>query len=182
MRFYFTSNNLIGSRLIRWGLDDDCSHFAESFFDDTLGDYAIVVQSNMQHGFFLEWKKDFLSKNRVVHCLKPKRDLSDKEHKIYKKVSSKLHGLEYDFKGICYWFFLGLIYKLGFITKDQMDNKTNRWADRSAVFCSEVLSAHSDFLVKHGFDSSYLKRQNLRPHKAYELLLATDLFEECSKD
>lgn len=176
MIYYFTSNKLVGSRLIKWGLDDDCSHFAVGFWNH---DYALIVESTMGSGFRLSWLSDFKKRNKIVHALRYEVDNAfDGDH--YKKICGHLHGSKYDYKGVLWWFVIGLLYKLKIITKEKLDTIKNQWADRNSVYCVEVLKAQKEFLESKGFDMSGLNIQNLRPHKAYELLLKTEAFEDIS--
>lgn len=176
--YYFTSNNLVGSKIIRWGLDDDCSHFAIGFYDH---EWSLIVESTLGGGFNLCWKSDFLKRNKMVHILRHTRD-KRWEGEQYRNICGRLHGSSYDYKGIAFWTAIALAYKSGIIEKDEMDGFNNRWADRNSVYCAEVLKAQSEFLGSIGFNMDDLKRQNLRPHKAYRLLLATGAFEDLPVD
>ena len=178
MIYYFTKNKLVGSKLIQWGLDDDCSHFAIGFWNH---EWSLIVESTLHGGFNLCWKSDFLKRNTVVHALRLARD-GKFEGEQYRAVCSKLHGKSYDYKGVLFWSAVALGHKLGMVTKDEIDGFNNRWADRNSVYCVEVLGAQRELLNSLGFPVGLLDYQQMRPHKAYKLLVETGAFEDLPID
>lgn len=175
MVFYFTRSKKIGSRIIQWGLDDDCSHFAFGFFGNH--DFSLIIESTMGGGFHIGWLKDFKKRNIISHALE-----LDLHHKIedeqYKHICNILHNSKYDYKGVLFWSLIALRYKMNLISKDEMDGFNNRWADRNSIFCVEVLKAQRVMLETIGVDTSFLDRQNIRPHRAYQLLSDTGRFNK----
>lgn len=178
MIYYWTKNRKVGSRLIQWGLNDDCSHFAVGFWDH---DTSLILESRLGHGFQPSWKADFIKRNTVVHALRYVED-GKWEAQMYRKVSKGLYGTDYDYKGILFWSVIAAAFKMRIVTKDEMDGFNNRWADRDSAYCAEVLKVQKDFLNDIGFDMDYLNRQNLRPHLAYKLLKSTGKFEDLPID
>ena len=171
MIFYWTKNELIGSRLIQWGLDSDCSHFAICFGS---GDNSIVVESRLNTGVRPIFKSTFLKKNIIVHTLNLKIPTAD-EKGLMERVIKNVAGRDYDWKGILFWGIRVLLNKLFFMPLPE----TNMWADKQEIYCTEVLSALRPYLEeKMSIDMKVLDSQLVSPHGAYELLSGSNNFKK----
>lgn len=159
MRYYFTKSSLVQAIL-----KQDCGHLAIEFGQ---GDHAVVIESTALTGVRPQWRKAFLAQRTVVHCLERELPL-EKDLEYYERVVSRVIGRGYDYRGASW---LGLVTLLG------ISSLMNPVGRRDDLYCTEVLSAQKDWLAKHGFDTSKLENQLLKPHDAYEMLLETGLFQ-----
>lgn len=132
IHFLFTKNSLVGSKIIRWGLRENSSHFAIGF-DLGSSNRGIIFHSNF-HGLKIDWANDFLKKNDIIHQLEPVLDLKlEAEERLYQAVV-KNYGKAYDYKG---FFFFILAAAWGKITRRELPRR-NPWGDNRAFLCTEV--------------------------------------------
>lgn len=124
----FTTSNYKFSKLARWALGSDCSHFAIAM------DRGIVFHSNFS-GAHIEPYSVFIQKNKVIHRLGFKTALRlSQEEIIYQKLIKLDYGKGYDFGAM---FFLGL----NLIAKKIFNlplSKKNLWQDKDLLICTEL--------------------------------------------
>lgn len=136
MRLLFTKNNKIGSKLIRWGTEGDCSHFSVEF------DGTVILQSIMDGGVGITSTDHFLKHNDIVHELKFDLPLQDEEA-IWKPLVKKLVGnSSWDFKAGLYWALQVIKHR---ITGSEYP-KNNKWDDAKKYMCVEVAKELPDFI------------------------------------
>jgi hypothetical protein len=161
MIFLWTKKDLIGSKIIRWGMRSDCSHFAFSFL------HYFVCES-VAGGVHIDWFSDFCERNTIVHALAPKIPLTtDEELEIIHPVLEEIHGEPYDYEAMAYFAIRSLRNRL-FGTPLPYFNK---WDNKKAFFCVEAAGAMKKAL-KELFDID-LSRVNLNitdPHSLYEIM------------
>lgn len=136
MRFYFTKNNLIGSKAIRWGLDEDCSHFA--FGSDN--PYTIL-ESRLETGFGKSNYESFHNRNSVVHCLEV-HATPDQGRALYDRIVSNCAGKAYDQNGVLWWTWVAFTRKVFGRPKPTV----NQWQDKHKFYCVEILIGVEDLL------------------------------------
>lgn len=171
IHFLFTKNSKFGSKLIRWGLNEDSSHFAVGF--DIGPDNRGVVFHSHFHGLGITWASDFLRKNEVVYTLTPVFQLKlDAEERLYQAVVRN-YGVGYDFKGFIYFVFAGIGHRLF----GRKIGKTNRWGDKRDLLCTEVaenMRIEIDDIFKIMLP---LTRGAMSPDKLYFALKASPLLK-----
>lgn len=167
MIFFWVKSNRIGSRLIRWGLNEPCSHFAICFCEDSLmGFQPMVVESKLQDGVQRTSLTEFLDHYEVVHAVQmPTQSLE--ELQLMKKVLDNLQGKEYDQWAIAYWFFAGLARK---VFKCKLPLR-NQWGKNELVYCVEVLQAMPEYLADIGIDLNEFDLEMTSPEMAYEIVM-----------
>ena len=111
MIFLWTKSNLVGSRLIRWGLDEPCSHFAVCFFEER-GSTALVLESTLEHGSAPCWLGDFLTRNNVVHALQAPVESNRTADDLMHRIGGRLQGRKYDRNGVLFWSAMALRRKM----------------------------------------------------------------------
>jgi len=166
MIFIWTKNNLIGSKLIRWGLDEPCSHFAICFFEER-GDSAPVVESRLGHGAQPSWFGDFCDRNEIVHALQGPSISGREESSRFHSVSSQLQGRSYDKYGILYWVYAVSMRK--FFGK-KLPGK-NQWGRNELVYCVEVLETMPIYLKELGVDLADFDLEMTSPEMMYNMLI-----------
>lgn len=127
----FTTSDYKFSRLARWALDSDCSHFAINL------DNGLVFHSNF-YGCHIEPYSVFMQKNKVIHRLSFNPILrQSQEEKIYQRLINIEYGKGYDF-GAMLFLGLNLIMKKIF---NLPLSKKNLWQDKDLSICTEVYSS-----------------------------------------
>lgn len=165
MIFLWTTSDQIGSRLIKWGLEEDCSHFALAFFEHR-GRSAPLIESKAAHGVKLRWLGDFLEHNKVVHALKFPFESGKQQADLFHHTSSEVIGIEYDKRGIAYWAIAGALKKF-FGRPIPM---TNKWGRNEQLYCVEIIEAMEEFMKTLGIDLNTFDLEMTSPHMAYHLL------------
>ena len=124
----FTTSDYKFSKLARWALGSDCSHFAVGM------DKGIVFHSNFS-GAHIEPYNVFMAKNKVIHSLTFKFPLRiSQEERVYQNLIKLDYGKGYDFGAM---FFLGL----NLIAKKIFNlplSKKNLWQDKDLLICTEL--------------------------------------------
>lgn len=108
MMLLWTSSPLPASKVIRWGLDSNSSHFSTAYFDQ--GGKGIVVHQEFK-GFEIDWMPDFLNKRKVVNCLYPKKTDLDLEEQIMTAIMDKYSDTLYDHPAFIYFSWRVLLKK-----------------------------------------------------------------------
>lgn len=152
MRIIFTTNQIIGSTLIRWVTGQPASHVA-FVFDD-----KVVIHSSL-FGIDLKWFKTYQKHNKIIEeIVIPLR--SSSEEKVWQTLMDQHDETQYDFGAVVYqalFRILGLIgIKLPMV---------NIWADRNHDMCVEVYGTLSKII-------NLPKIENLEMMSAYDLFLA----------
>ena len=162
MIFLWSTNNKIGSRLIRWGLDEPSSHFAVCFFEDS---FPTVIESRLDTGVREIGLKEFSDVNTIVHALQAPVTL-DEEILFFNDIKNKTSGVGYDFPAILYWTYVGFMRKLFGIKQPRINIM-----DRSELlYCVEILELLDDYLQEIGVDTSDVEYGMLSPEQAYVML------------
>jgi len=142
MRLLWVSADKPLSRLIRWGLDSDCSHFALVFDEDTDGS-GIVFHSYGAKGVQVEWFSEFLKRYTIKHALEPIKKLTlEEEEKVYKKIISNRIGKAYDKAAFAWFAYRAVLAK----TKIRKMPAYNAWNNEDQFLCVEVLGDLLDAL------------------------------------
>ena len=116
------------SKLIRWGLSEESSHFAICFF---IGEGAIVLEQVMTCGFRVTWLDKFLKHNKVVYALQP-NGLTEKEsRRLFEALMSRFSGSGYDYGSFAY--FCWRVFLLKFVGAPLPDK--SQWGDKD-VLCT----------------------------------------------
>lgn len=127
----FTTSDYKFSRLARWALGSDCSHFAVGM------DKGIVFHSNFS-GAHIEPYSVFMQKNKVIHRLGFNTALRlSQEEIIYQKLIKLDYGKRYDI-GAMLFLGINLIAKKIFSLPL---SKKNLWEDKDLLICTEVYSS-----------------------------------------
>lgn len=136
MNLLWTKNNKIGSKLIQWGTEGDCSHFAVEFDD------CVVLQSNMLQGVNLVSSNEFYKHNEVMHSINFKLEL-ECEESVWKPLVKRLAAkTEYDKKAMAYWALQVIKHR---ITGCEYPNN-NKWDDAKKFMCIELALELPDFI------------------------------------
>lgn len=136
MRLLFSKNNKIGSYLIRWGTEGDCSHFAVEFDD------CFVLQSNMKQGVNALSSNEFFQHNELVHSIQYNLTL-EQEEQIYKVMIKKLAGkVSWDFMAALFWMKEIIKHRIF----DSPIPKVNAWGDPNRMMCIELASQLPDWI------------------------------------
>lgn len=154
----FTTSDYKFSKLARWALKSDCSHFAISM------DRGIVFHSNF-YGVHIEPYSVFMQKNKVIHSLTFKLPLRmSREERVYQKLIKLDYGKGYDFGAML---FLGL----NLIAKKIFNlplSKKNLWQDKDLLICTELYSS----LLELELDTiTFPKVEKLTMTKPHDLFL-----------
>ncbi len=170
MIFYFTQNDKFGSKLIRWGIDSEASHFA---WGTRLDPHSIVIESRLGRGVEPVWQECFMKRNRVVAVFY-RNEPDNLTNRVYKQVVNDLKCNGYDWKAILWWAIVTPFKKLGAkITR-------NQWQDRNATYCSEVLKSMRYYFAGLHMDISILDDEFLDPGKVMQWIKDSGKFKEIS--
>lgn len=151
MKIIFTRNSLPFSCFIRWGLNEPVSHMAIVF------DNRIVFHSNFK-GIHIEWFETFKKTNVIVYEIEFNLTL-EQEEQIYKEIITKNDGKSYDYAGLLYLTYKGIMHKM-FNTALP---STNKWASKNQFFCIEILSLFKQIEIDTNIEVS-------TPYQVYKLL------------
>ena len=169
MIFIWSTNDLWGSKLIRWGLDEPSSHFALGFFEDS--EHATVIESRIKIGVQICSLENFSDRNRLVHILQAS-STTEQDKALYEEVMGELSGRDYDHSAIFYWVLIGMLRKA---TGYRVTNH-NPLNNPQAMYCVEVLQSLYYYLASLGIHQDDYSMTS--PHEAYLLLKDTGAFRE----
>jgi hypothetical protein len=139
MIFLFTTTNKVGSRLIRWGLDEPASHFAPVYSICPKRTKGLIFHSDFG-GFQLDWLQGYLKTVNVVKAIEPIVLSKEDEHYITQKIITKLYGKGYDIPAFIYFTYRAALRKL--LTKPLPP--INEW-NTDDILCTGI----ADYLYKH---------------------------------
>ena len=133
MIFLFSKSNKLGSRLIKWGLDEPVSHFA-MVFDERPGGYGILFHSHFQ-GVGIQWFNDWQKDNEIVYAyaVKPAPTVLQEEQ-VYQVFVRNFYGKPYDFQSMAYWAWRLFLYKY----YGKQVPVENAWGSPTKYLCYEI--------------------------------------------
>lgn len=159
MIFLFTKNNLIGSKAIRWGLGNDCSHFAIMFESP-----EAVYESRLESGCGRDTVAAFLKRNRVVHSLELTKTDSVFEKNLRDSLEKNSMNCRYDSGAILFWAIAALGKRLFGLPLPQK----NPWGKGGEHYCVEIIRGSEHILDDYlGTDFSSVDIEMTSPHMAY---------------
>ena len=171
MKLLFVTSNKIGSRLIRWGLNSDCSHFAVCFDEQARG--SGIIFHSILTGCFLEWFMAFKKTHQIIHALSFKENLSLKdEEEIYRGMLSEYADHGYDRWAFAYWCYNIIKQKL-FGHKCRLPDK-NAWQRSGYSLCTQLASG-VPWIKRWAFGKG-IDLEMISPHDLYIKLLETNNF------
>lgn len=101
MILLWTKSKLIGSKVIRYGLDEPVSHYATAFI---IGKKTgIVLNQRANGGFKIEWLSYFLKKNQIVYALSPLNIDSASKSSLLIEMMNEFSGTFYDTGSLIYF-------------------------------------------------------------------------------
>lgn len=173
MKFLFVRSSKLWSKIIRWGLSSDCSHFAVCFDEEAKGS-GIIFHSTFS-GTKLEWFGEFKKHHTIMHAITFKSPLTlPEEENLYLHMLAKYSGQKYDFYAFLFWTWRCLLHKLFKLPFP----KKNYWAMQSMNLCTALASGVD--VIEEKAKEKQIDLEMIAPHKLYELLLEIDAFTEVS--
>lgn len=158
IEFLWTTTNEWESRLIKWGLNEDCSHFAIRFGDIVFQSYEGRVREDTW------W--DFQKGKIIVHKAAPRVVLDSTSKMLHKKLRDSIGSSAYDFKAILYWGWRGLLKKIFGIPLPLK----NRWGTSKNYYCVEIIDPIREELKKEFSIEWDIESEMLSPHMFFELI------------
>jgi len=131
MILMWTKNKLPGSKLIRWGLSEETSHFACAFF--ATKDKGLVVHQKL-HGFTINWLPRWKKENEIVFALQPKSDDRSRDRNILHAVMNTFSGTKYDIPGFIYFSWRAFLYKFFQVALPT----ENKWSREEHPLCTGI--------------------------------------------
>ena len=169
MMFLFTSSPKIGSRAIRWALDEPCSHFA-MVFDERENGYGIVFHSHLS-GVSFDWFRNFYTTNRIVVALRPKNITLSDEERLYQSIVSRFYGKKYDKKQFLEFAYYALRRKA---TGSEIPS-TSRFGKKDAFLCTEISAGIKE--AKPEYFGSPFSGDLITPYQLYFSMLKSNHIE-----
>ncbi len=166
MIFLFTKSDLIGSKMIRWALDEPISHCAVVFdaaFDGK-NHQGIVFHSHFG-GVKFSWLKHFYTSNRTIFALRPKDDSLENEERVYRKIVDNFYGEDYDKKMFFEFSYYALRYKL----TGKPIPQESKLGDGQSFLCTELAKKVADEYL-----SSPLPDGLISPYTLYKSMRECD--------
>jgi len=165
MKFLWTKNNLIGSKAIRWGLGEDCSHFAIMFESP-----EAVFESRLESGCGRDTVSAFLKRNTVVHALEPVTKSVLFERDLFRSLEKNALNCRYDSNAIFFWAVAAFGKRLFGMPLPQK----NPWGSRGEHYCVEIIRG-SESLIDNQFGTEFglVDVEMTSPHMAYKMLSAS---------
>ena len=173
IHFAFTTSTLPFSKLTKWGLNTDCSHFAIIF--DEGQPSSIVFHSDFM-GCSIDFLSNFLKRNTLVHKLGFKDRLTlEEEENVYQALISRSYKKSYDYGAYLFWCMNILANKL-FNSKI---SKKNLWESKDSFLCTEVYSALSGLEFSKNVKFPTIENTSMiKPHDLYEELRDCPFIDE----
>jgi hypothetical protein len=131
MKILFVKSNKFGSRLIRWGLGEDCSHVAVWFesLKKALHSYGAGITELSE--------EDFFKINTIVHQIPVSIPSEEIFYYAFKAATAKI---PYDYSALCYFAYRGCLKKFFNVPFP----KENALDKRSKFLCTEAIYAFLD--------------------------------------
>lgn len=174
MIFLFTKSKKIGSKIIRWGLDEPVSHFAPVYSICPKRTKGIVFHSEFS-GFGLDWLQGYLKNVEVVAALQPKNLDEDEEHFISQRIITKLYGREYDKPAFAYFTYRAARRKL---FGHPLPSR-NEWNTRD-VLCTGI-SSYLYPIKPEWFSTPIIDGDIMTPWGLFENMMESNQFFELDK-
>jgi len=174
MILLWSTSDKLGARLIRWGRDTDCSHFAV-LFDKLPSCGNIVAESRMDSGVDIDPLGDFKDRNRIVHALEyTPIGTGESEEEAYQMFIKKMEHRAYDKKAVLWLAMTSLLRKL----KISNPYSENKWGDAEDVYCQEVITCFGEIFARDGVLFTPRDIEMLDPHQAYAMLVTCPQFRK----
>lgn len=160
MIYLWSTNEMVGARLIRWGGGDSSSHFAK-YYPET----QTVIESRMETGVQKITMAAWLAHgNRPVFALQTNfGGFTDQDLFLLDKP---IIGKRYDQKGVLFKAVTTLIKKIF----HWVSFRENKWGSKEDFFCVEIIETHDSVLRKIGV-IPLNDWENAYPDEAYEHFL-----------
>ena len=169
MKLLFVTSNRPASRLIRWGLKSDCSHFAVCFDEQAKGS-GIVFHSAFG-GATLEWFGTFKQHNHLVHALQFKSPMNlQDEESVYQGMLSTYSGQGYDRWAFGFWFIRAAMRRFFGMALPPK----NSWAKAGFNLCTGMAAGIK--WIKVWADENKIDLEMIAPHDLKDRLVATGYF------
>lgn len=126
MKLIWTKSKQPLSLLIRWGLNEPCSHFAIVFDEDRGG---IVFESNLK-GSNIRYYPTFKKKCEVVREIDIPLSL-EKEEKVYHSILDVYDSKSYDYTAFAYFVWRAFLKKCFGVPLP----KKNKWNTKDSYIC-----------------------------------------------
>lgn len=153
----FTTSDYKFSKLARWALDSDCSHFAICF------DRRVVFHSNFS-GPHIEPIEIFNKKNHIIHKLEfTTIPTLAQEDTLWSNLININYGKSYDFGAML---FLGL----NLIGKKLINlelSQNNLWKTKEGFICTELLESLSGLSFGSATFPDFKNIEMLTPHDLF---------------
>lgn len=153
----FTTSDYKFSRLARWALESDCSHFA------ILMDRKIVFHSNFT-GVHIEPLQSFLKMNQIIHRLQFNTlPTLPQEDELWLRLIDMNYGKPYDIGAML---FLGLNL-IGNKLMNLPLSKNNLWQTKEGFICTELLESLSGLKLGSATFPDIGQVEMLTPHDLF---------------
>lgn len=137
--FLWTKNNLPGSKLIQWGLDEPVSHFA------ILSD-NVVLESRLETGYAMDSYEAFKKRNTLVYALKYNSSPGSAfQLELQKSIHEHCQGTSYDTNGVLWWAMAAIRRKIFGIKPPSY----NQWQDKHRFYCVEILTGSEKIILDY---------------------------------
>ena len=175
MIFLFTKSNLIGSKLIRYGLDEPSSHMAVVWgrCPNKSKEGGLVCHSQIVGGFHIDWWPAYGEKIEVVKAITPKLlGKSDRKY-LTRKIIDDMWGADYDKPAFLYFTYRAFLRKYFDIPLP----KHNPWSRQNDVLCTGVANAIKD-VKPEWFSEKFKDGDIMTPWQMYKNMMGSGYFEE----
>lgn len=160
----FTTSDYKFSKLARWGLNTDCSHFAVGF--DLNRASGIVFHSDFK-GVRVQFYDDFKRHNRVIHRLEFTQSLSLlQEESIYSAIVYNKLSKSYDYGAFMFW----AINIIGHKAFNLQICKNNLWESKDSYLCTELYSGLSGLKIGQSVTFPEVPGSMISPHDLFRCL------------
>jgi hypothetical protein len=173
MEFLFVKSGKVGSQLIRWGLGEDCSHFAVRF---DLMPKPVLIEARGDTGR-VQGTTDlapFYRDQTIVHRLMLAHADMNFEKALYRTMYPRV-GECYDYKAMAFWTVAVAARRLFGLPAPT----ENKWGSRTDHYCVEVLQGSEPVLKQYlGVDLMKIDLEMTSPFGLYRLLKSCSLLME----
>lgn len=175
MRFLFSTSKKPVSKLIRWGLGTDCSHFALAFDEGPSGK-GIVFHSRLQ-GVGIDWFSLWSKENKIIHALEFKEKLEPEiEEMIYLSIVERYIGKPYDQGAFAYWSLMVLKKKL---VGGGLPSR-NLWGSKGSFLCTALAEALREAPINCPELVGVKDLEILSPCSLFKILSTSPSLQVCS--
>lgn len=169
MKLLWVAADKPGSRLIRWGLNSDCSHFAVAF-DEVSGHDSGIVFHSYGKGTQVVFLQKFLAFYTVLHALEPASPLTlVEEEAAYQSIIKYEADRDYDYPALAWFAWRGVLKKLLGWKIDGV----NRWQRSEARLCTGIAPS---VLGSLGITLQVPDIEMVPPHDLYHMCCDTGAF------